>query len=519
MSGTTVVDPELADDDLPPPPVRRVGDVIGHRYELLSEQRRGGMGVVWRARDLELERDVSLKEIRFPEILDVNARGLLSQKLRDEATRQSRISHSGITRVLGVVDDSGIPLVVGEAITHPTLAELVSRHGPIPAEDVAEIGETLAEALLAAAEAGLHHRFLRPELVVVPPEGPVRITDFGVAALIGDDDVEPSGAVGASAAAYLAPEHRRVPAGSASSDLWSLGATLYFAVEGHPPFEAASAKDTLAAVASGRHETATRADALAPILNALLENNADRRPDLRDVPEIMRATALLLTGPPLDPSDRMFWRDPLTPPLDLMPKPPPPGAKPTPRPEESKRRHRRLGIVFGTMAIIGLLATLIASGGSQRAQRRQAQGPPQWINYKDNVTGFQISHPPAWTVRKEGTNTDFRDPLNGTALRVGFQRSPSVSPEQVWLDLEARFKAEHPSYERIRLSSTVYAGLDAAVWEFVWTDAAGKDLHNEDLAFNASGYAFALNFQSDAATWTDQRALFDRFVASFRPPS
>jgi len=88
----------------------------------------------------------------------------------------------------------------------------------------------------------------------------------------------------------------------------------------------------------------------------------------------------------------------------------------------------------------------------------------------------------------------------------------------LWLQLEQEFKAEHPSYARVRLSQSVHDGYPAAIWEFEWTDQ-GIDLHNIDLAFTTGPQSFALNFQSRESDWLTQRATFDRFIDSFQPPT
>jgi len=530
----------------------QVADVVDDRYELLFPIRSGGMGVVWRARDLLEEGEVAVKEIRFPEILEASSRTALTEKLIAEARTLSSLEHPGLVRVVEVLDDRDPPLVVTELVDGPTLADILASDGPLSPGRVAVVGLAALEALAAGSSAGLSHRFVRPSRILLPFDGPVRLSDFGVAALIGDPDVTATGAV-ADSAGYLAPEHRAVPAGSAAADLWALGVTLYTAVEGEPPFAGDSAKATLAAIATEPPRPPLRAGSLAPTLQALLAKAPGDRPDHAAVRQMLSAVALAQVvepAGPLEPAealDRMFARDPDTPQLHLMPPEPDealvdeegsegsadgerPGGgsgdggdpvvrpRPLPTPEPKRDRRRRIWTLVCVLSIIGMLGSLLAAGGNKAVVRdKAAELAAQWVDYEDDTAGYIISHPGGWTLSQDGNLTDFRDPATGAALRVGYQKPPQNTPEGLWLQLEEEFKAEHPSYARVRLSQSVHDGFPAAIWEFEWTDN-GVDLHNIDLAFTTGAQSFALNFQSREADWLQQRPTFDRFIESFRIP-
>jgi len=522
----------------------QVGDVIEDRYELLFPIRSGGMGVVWRARDLLEEGEVAVKEIRFPEILEEAARTALTEKLMAEARTMSSLEHPGLVRVVEVLDARDRPVVVTELVEGPTLADKVDADGPLSPEGVAMVGLAAVEALAACAAAGLSHRFVRPSRILLPYDGPVRLADFGVAALVGDPDVTAGGAV-ADSAGYLAPEHRAVAAGSAAADLWALGVTLYTAVEGEPPFRGDTAKATLAAIAHEPPRPPERAGSLAPVLEGLLAKDPADRPDHARLREMLSAVALVSVGAPsapLEPAealDRMFARDPDTPQLHLMPPEPdddPPveaavatkaadgedpvvsKPRPLPAPEPKRDLRRHVWTVICALSIVGILGSLLAAGGQKAVVRNKAADlAVEWVNYKDDTAGYSLNHPAGWTLEKEGNLTDFRDPATGAALRVGYQQPPRSTPVGLWLTLEEEFRAEHPSYARVRLSQSVHDGFPAAVWEFTWTDN-GVDLHNYDLAFTTGAQSYALNFQTKESDWLQQRATFDRFTDEFQPP-
>jgi eukaryotic-like serine/threonine-protein kinase len=522
-------------------PAPQVGDVIVDRYELVVPLRSGGMGVVWRARDLLEEGEVAVKEIRFPEMLAQPARTALTEKLLAEARTLSTLDHPGLVKIVDILDAHDPPLVVTELVEGPTLAEIVATDGPLSPERVAVVGMAAVEALAACSEAGLSHRFVRPSRILLPYDGPVRLADFGVSALVGDPDVTPTGGV-ADSAGYLAPEHRAVPAGSAPADLWALGVTLYWAVEGEPPFKGDTAKATLAAIAEEPPRPVERAGTLAPVLQALLAKAPEGRPDHARLRELLSAVALVPVGAPsvpLEPAeamDRMFNRDPDTPQLHLIepdldePLAPEPVAldedgepvrkpRPLPVPPPKKDLRARLWMVVCALSIVGVLGSLLAAGGHKAVVRKKAtELAVQWKTYQDDTAGYTIDHPGVWEISHEGNLTDFRDPTSGAALRVGYQQPPQNTPVGLWLQLEEQFKAEHLSYQRVRLGQSVHDGYPAAVWEFTWTDN-GVDLHNYDLAFMTGPQSYALNFQTRESDWLTQRETFDRFVASFQPPT
>ena len=213
------------------PDNRLAHQVVADRYELLERVGRGGFGVVWRACDTLLQRHVAVKEIHIPGFLNPEDRVGLREKVLKEARAAARLDHPGAVTVFDVIDDDGIPVIVMELVEAPNLSELVAERGPLAPAEAARIGLDVLEVLIAAHARGIVHRDVKPGNVMVAESGRVRLGDFGVAAILDDPSVTSSGAVTGSPA-YMAPEQATNKGAIPESDLWSLGATIYFAVDG-----------------------------------------------------------------------------------------------------------------------------------------------------------------------------------------------------------------------------------------------------------------------------------------------
>ncbi len=197
----------------------------------------------------------------------------------------SAVDHPGLARIVDVVDDGDRPWVVTELIEDPSLAHLVHRDGPVEPERAAVLGLRLLDVLDAATDQDMVHRFLQPTKVFVGPDDQVRVADFGIASLIGDPTVARSGAVGG--VSFMAPEQ----AGTAEADIWSLGAVLYFAVEGVPPFSGADPDAILEAVTTEPPRPAAAAGSLARVLEVTLQKDPSERPSADELRALLEVAA------------------------------------------------------------------------------------------------------------------------------------------------------------------------------------------------------------------------------------
>ncbi|MDP9240155.1 MAG: serine/threonine protein kinase, partial [Actinomycetota bacterium] len=222
--------------------------VIAGRYRLIGKVGQGGMGTVWKAHDAVLGRTVAIKEVDLSQVATVERPQMRERTLR-EARTAARLSHPNAVTVFDVVEEHGQPWIVMSLVLADSLADVIAQRGPLAPERVAEIGLALLSALEAAHRAGILHRDVKPSNVLIGDDGTVVLTDFGIATLEGDVSLTSTGML-FGAPAYIAPERARGQRPGPASDLWSLGATLYTAVEGKPPFDRESPMATLTALVS-----------------------------------------------------------------------------------------------------------------------------------------------------------------------------------------------------------------------------------------------------------------------------
>lgn len=206
--------------------------MIAGRYTLVREIGRGGMGAVWLGRDEVLGRDVAIKRIGMQP--GGNTPDL--ERAEREAKLAARLNHPHVVAVYDLVDEDEAQWLVMEHVEGLNLAQVVKRDGPLTVDRAATVIRQAAEALTQAHTAGIIHRDVKPSNILVTPTGQVKLTDFGIARAEADASLTQTGLVTGSPA-YLAPEVASGRMATEASDVWSLGATLYHALEGQPPYD------------------------------------------------------------------------------------------------------------------------------------------------------------------------------------------------------------------------------------------------------------------------------------------
>ncbi len=301
----------------------------------------GGMGTVWRARDEMLHREVALKQVRLPDGIPERERRSSFQRLLREARLGARLRHPAICQVHDVLIVDDQPWIVMELLPGRSLDDLVERDGPLPPDQVAKIGVALLGALDAAHEAGVLHRDVKPANVIVDANGNPTLTDFGIAFELGQVSTTKTGYLVGSPA-YVAPERVRGETAGPPSDIYSLGATLYTAVEGRPPYVRDSQLTTLAAAVTEAPDPMRLAGWIAPVLHGMLIKDPAQRWTSD------RCRAALASGE--------------APAKATLPYPTPPRPADPPPPPPKRRKRGWIGVTVGLATAAVVLAADIGAG-------------------------------------------------------------------------------------------------------------------------------------------------------------
>lgn len=255
--------------------------LIDGRFELRERLGGGGMGLVWRAVDVMLQREVALKEVRPPDPAaaesDPQGARVLRERVLREARALARLHHPNVVTIFHIVDTPELPhpWLVMELVTGGSLEDRL-KQGPLAPRDAARVGRGVLAALRSAHEAGIQHRDVKPANVLLRPDGTPVLTDFGIAALRESTALTAAGSLIGSPE-FIAPERLRGEEGNPASDLWSLGIMIYAAAEGHSPLRRTTTMATLAAVLDEPIPAPVRSGTLLPALSAVLVRDPSAR--------------------------------------------------------------------------------------------------------------------------------------------------------------------------------------------------------------------------------------------------
>ncbi|WUC50050.1 serine/threonine protein kinase [Streptomyces sp. NBC_00554] len=265
-----------------------VGRLIAGRYRLLSKLGHGGMGTVWRAKDETVDREVAVKEPRVPDHLPERERANAFERMRREARAAARLDHPSVVNVHDVAVVDGQPWIVMELVQGRSLGDAL-QEGTLGVREAARVGLEVLGALEAAHAAGILHRDVKPDNVLLGRYGRVVLTDFGIAQIEGETSLTDTGGFVGSPE-YIAPERVLGQRPGPPSDLWSLGVVLYAATEGVSPFRRSNTPATLQSVLNSTPAAPASANGpLAETINGLLDKEPSRRPDAARVRSLLEA--------------------------------------------------------------------------------------------------------------------------------------------------------------------------------------------------------------------------------------
>jgi hypothetical protein len=496
--------------------------LLGRRYRLVDRIGRGGMGTVWHARDELLGREVAVKEVLLPVELDDTERDVLRRRAMREARAAARLSHPNVVTVYDVLEEDGRPWIVMELMHARSLADVVHEDGPLDVERVAAIGLDILDALGAAHAAGVLHRDVKPSNVLLSDDGRVVLTDFGIADVEGDPALTATGLL-LGAPAYMAPERARGDAVRPEADLWSLGATLYTAVEGRPPFDAEGAMATLAAVVTQPPAATRRAGPLRPVLEGLLRKDPRERLSAAETRRMLERVLSGATDEAPTPQGPATARQrPAWVPLSLValallvagvlgllasrvsPGSSPPAANPAANPVQPASQDQQ-----GSA-----LDEAPAEGTVDAGQERQSE-VPEGFSLHEDPNGFSIALPDGWEVARDGSAVYLREPGTGRFLLVDQTDDPKADPVADWQQQELARANTYPGYERIRIEAVDYFEA-AADWEFTYRARGGR-VHVLNRGFVTDDRGFALYWSTPEEQWDDSTDLFEVFAGTFAP--
>lgn len=425
---------------------------IADRYEVVRAIGRGGMGTVWLARDSVLGRNVAVKQIGGLPGEPANE----TQRAMREARSAAALNHPNAVAVYDVVDHDGRPWLVMEYVEGETLAEVIAREGHLEPRTVADIGSHLASALVRAHERRIVHRDIKPGNVLIDRSGRPKISDFGIARGHGDDALTQTGFV-TGTPGYLSPELARGEDPDNASDVWALGATLYAAVEGRPPYAPRSNPIALLqAIATQPPEPMEHAGPLSGAIAAMMDADPARRWDMataaRELGRVASGEATLAmpaTGAAAGAAATEVFPT-LGEPTRAMPAPAPAGAAaagaaayetrepapvgpPTPPEDEPRRSRRWIPLLLVALLLLGLGGAYLAS---QTGNNPGTTTPPQ--STSSRPTTAKTSAKPAPTTTQAPTTS--QAPTTTQAPSTTTTQGGQLSDQQLSRFIRSYFK-------------------------------------------------------------------------------
>jgi serine/threonine protein kinase len=553
------------------------GAVIGGRYALRTAIGHGGMGTVWRASDTILRREVAVKEVVLPPGLATSDAEAMYERTFREARAAASLSHPSVVQVFDVVTEDGRPWIVMELLDARSLADMVIDDGPLAPRAVAKIGIALLGALEVAHAGGVLHRDVKPANVLITRDGRCVLTDFGVAKLPADVQLTTPGMVLGSPH-FISPEralgHRFGP----PSDLFSLGVTLYTAVEGRPPFDKGDPLATMHSVVEDQPEPPVRCGPLIDVLYGLMEKDPARRWDVARSRGFLRE---LLAGPLAQSASPQHVTDPWA---VVAPAPPqayeayqPPAAPAKPQKQvggramlntgelpgarrgqptrqekarQNTNRHEslrnetaaqpiltekpnnrmRLAVAGGVAAVLLVISlSWVVFGGDGDADtpgdnnnanpgssQAPANNPPP--GQPVSFGGVTMSAPLGWKVVQNQSYVDIQEPSDSSRwLRLNVTTEGNARNALTYADgntLPGRV-CEPGSYKKIDLIDIDLAGAKGAQLEFTCT-VNGKPKHGIWRIAVINGKARHVYLQTLESTYQSDKAFFDAAVASYK---
>ncbi len=551
--------------------------LVAGRYALGPPLRQDDVGVVRQGEDTQLGRPVLVEELVLPEKTGDTGQDAVRDRLLQAARAVARVDHAGVVQLYDVVNDGSRVLLVTEQLDASPLERIVTQEGALGVEEVANLGGQLLLALDAAHRRGVIHGDVRPSNVLVLRDGRVKIGGFALlhdgeaepavrrerdlralgATLryaakgrwAAGDDIDGSGDPDREPAAALQAAVMLLLTGAVDQDevlntvLRHLSAAAR--TDSSPNVAAAgtdqTANDLPTTVDPGAPPAAAAHGTIPPAGTAAARQASPARPAGTQMPgpEVSSPAPAPAPAPPTLPGTAAADQRP----PDQVPTGIEPGqeqqsnapqelpAVPPTRPGQRRQLLAGLTTVGVIVAIVTLTIVLVSGGsrpetdrsgspdgrqavaGADGIQRVTGTRPDGWQEYLDPEHGHVIAVPSTWEpVQDRAQRVVFQDPATGAFVRVDREPRPGGPLEQEPLRLEDRYQGRN--YQRLRLESTSFKGLPAAVWEFTYQDGS-TTMHVEELRFIVNDAAYVISFQVPETSWTATERQREQIHGSF----
>ncbi|MFJ3961661.1 serine/threonine-protein kinase [Streptomyces sp. NPDC090036] len=547
--------------------------LIAGRYRLDARLGRGGMGIVWRATDQLLGRSVAVKEVALDPALSADEARQQRERTLREARAAAQLKHPHIIVVHDIVEDGELPYIVMELVEGGSLADRLSRTGPVDLAEAARIGIALIGALRTAHAAGVLHRDIKPANVLLEaPGGRPVLTDFGIAQVSGATTLTTTGSFVGSPE-YTAPERMSGQTKSGpEADLWSLGALLCAALSGTSPFRRDSLGGILHAVVFDEIRPPEACGPLLPVVRGLLERDPAERLGAERAEQLLRAAAQAAAPdaptqhtPAEHTPTRRGATGPGPAPASLSAPTPVSAPASPPVPAPGKRRPWAAlfaAVLVAAIAGAGVSAALLMNDdkyGGQTSTNGAAAGPtspadaagpastpapapapapaagtasspsspsssadgkgaaPAGYRVVKDPEGFSLAVPLGFTRKVEGPRIFYMSP--GETFRIGIKvaEPESGGPVAVHQRAHADGPSNNPGYRDAEVVPTSQGGRPAALWLFTWDgfSTAEGPRHTRDLCWEEGGRLYDVWVSSPVRRSEEARGYFDTAVRTF----